>query len=325
VPHWAEEPVLVLGPALGQDLKRFPDLDASTPYLQSLILWHGEDPSAQATKSSLARLSSGGKAGNVVDVACYYRRPGSSQAHVAVLEAAVASCRLQAALPAHVPMSLRLVVRTDPPAPGVPKVALDPRHAKVQSEPLLLLMSEASDHLKPMWEVWARQAHAGVAQQWTYLPEELQTSVEAAWLEGQPKVAFELPEPVASSDGSSPACLLSAGRYEMTFGDDRMIQHSVRKVGAPTWQAKARRIVRDADGEDCSVQAIMMEDQCVICMERRRTHAFMHADTGDGHLAVCADCAESFKAEAAVGGASRAVRTCPMCRRSYSAVQRIYQ
>jgi len=179
-------------------------------------------------------------------------------------------------------------------------------------------MSEGSEQLKPIWEVWARNAPDGQPPRWRELPETFQTILEANWLEGQPKVAFDVPV-TDSTEGP-----LATGRYELAFGDERRVQHSLRKVGA-SWQAKVRRSVRDGEGEETAVPGVAAEDQCVVCMERRRTHAFMHADTGDGHLAVCGSCAESYKAEVVAGGAPRHVRTCPMCRRGFSALQRIYQ
>lgn len=115
------------------------------------------------------------------------------------------------------------------------------------------------------------------------------------------------------------------GSYELTFGDERQTQSLVRKLGPGGWTAKARRVVLDSEGEDQAAPSAPAEELCVVCLERKRTHAFMHADTGDGHLAVCADCAEAYRAESAVAGAHRAVRTCPICRRGFSALQRIYQ
>uniref|UniRef100_A0A7S1RPR0 RING-type domain-containing protein n=1 Tax=Alexandrium catenella TaxID=2925 RepID=A0A7S1RPR0_ALECA len=195
------------------------------------------------------------------------------------------------------------------------------RHAaKVQSEPLLLLMSEGSEHLKPVWEVWSRNSPDGQPPRWRELPELLQTVLEANWLEGLPRVAFEITPTNEIED-----CPLAPSRYDLTFGDERQVQHSLRRASLAGWNAKVRRTVRDGEGEDAVALTMTADDQCVVCMERRRTHAFMHSDTGDGHLAVCGACAEAYKAEATAGGAARAVRTCPMCRRPFTAVQRIYQ
>jgi len=326
-PHWAEEPILVLGPAsVGE--AQFGDFDPGT-WLQALLLWHDGDPAPAAPSqgaSAVTRMSSGPIPSNI-DVVCCYRRPGSGNAHMATLASGITASRLQVALPSQVPMSLRLVVRTEQASVQVAERGRSMERraapAKVQSDPLLLLMSEGSEHLKPVWEVWARNSPDGQPPRWREFPEGLQTILEADWLEGHPKAVFEVQPGMASAAGDAGA--LAAGLYELTFGDERQVQHSVRRAGAAGWSAKVRRTVRDGDGEDAGAVAVAAEDQCVVCMERRRTHAFMHAETGDGHLAVCGACAEAYRAELVAGGAARNVRTCPMCRRPFSAVQRIYQ
>jgi len=317
-PHWAEEPVLVLGPT-SEGEAQFGDFDPGT-WLQALLLWHDSDPNPFSAKA-VNRMASGSVT-SLVDVICCFRRPGSSNAHVATLATGVTASRLQVALPAHAPMSLRLVVRNEQSGSGPSdRPGEKERHAaKVQSEPLLLLMSEGSEHLKPVWEVWSRNSPDGQPPRWRELPDQLQTVLEANWLEGQPRVAFEI-QPTAEGDGAA----LSPARYELAFGDERQVQHSIRRIGQAGWNAKVRRSVHDGEGEDATLPAIGADEQCVVCMERRRTHAFMHSDTGDGHLAVCAACAEAYKAEVAAGGAPRHVRNCPMCRRPFTAVQRIYQ
>lgn len=60
------------------------------------------------------------------------------------------------------------------------------------------------------------------------------------------------------------------------------------------------------------------DNKCTVCLQQGRTHAFMHVESGDGHLAVCADCAEALYA-------NRTVARCTVCRQTYSAVWRIYQ
>lgn len=314
-PHWAEEPVLVLGPTCESEAQ-FGDFDPGT-WLQALLLWHDSDPNPFSAKAKERAA-----AGSPIDVICCFRRPGSSDAHAATLATGVTASRLQVALPAHVPMSLRLVVRNEQSGSGPsdkPSKKERPA-AKVQSEPLLLLMSEGSEHLKPVWEVWSRNSPDGQPPRWRELPEMLQTVLEANWLEGQPRVAFEIQSGMEGDAGP-----LAPARYEMIFGDERQVQHSVRRVGLAGWNAKVRRSVRDGEGEDAAAPTMAADEQCIVCMERRRTHAFMHSDTGDGHLAVCAGCAEAYKAEAVVAGAARHVRNCPMCRRPFTALQRIYQ
>jgi uncharacterized CHY-type Zn-finger protein len=342
VPQWAEEPVLVLGPA-GQEggVQRFAQLDDAGNWLQALLLWHdgsprlatgagGGGPASSSSSAGASGPGSGKKlpgstaAARPVDVICSYRRPGSGQSYVGLLAASITSSRLQVALPSHVPMSLRLVLRPEC-APGDSKgdagVLAASRRAKVKSEPLLMLLSEGSEYLKAVWDLWSRQAPNGQPPQWSPLPEDLQTIVEAAWLEGQAKVQFEL-RGDARSEGANAA--LAPGRYEMTFGDDRQTQHTVQRLGPGGWHAKARRTIRDSNDEDALASAaVASEDQCIICMERRRTHAFMHAETGDGHLAVCGACAETFRT-ASAGGGNRAARSCPVCRRPFTAVHRIY-
>lgn len=310
-PCWPSEPILVLGPAAA-DIPRFVDVEGV--WMQTLLLWSNDSNTSQTTNSQAARgvtrMSSGPFMGSA-DVWCHFRRPGSSQVFRILLAGEVSTCRLQVALPSNVPMSIRLAVHLNSDASA--KTAISDQI----SAPLSLLLSDECEILKPTWEVWSRQAQEGQAARWCAMPEALQSSIEAAWLEGQPKSPpFHLPE------NAGP---LFAGLYEITFGDERRSQSSVRKLGPGGWMAKARRVVLDSGGEDTARPQVSAEDQCVICMERRRTHAFMHADTGDGHLAVCGDCAETFRAEAAVPGGSRAVRTCPICRRAFNALHRIYQ
>merc|ERR1711871_514195 len=148
--------------------------------------------------------------------------------------------------------------------------------------------------------------------------------VESAWLEGKPAVKLTLPSQTAASSSSSSSAAsdesvdLAPGQYQILFGDDRRVQHTVKRLGTGGWQAKARRTVVSTEEVDVKQPEGQAENQCVICMEGRRTHAFMHADTGDGHLAVCNGCAATFRAEMAAGSASQAFRTCPMCRRPFS-------
>lgn len=182
------------------------------------------------------------------------------------------------------------------------------------SEPLAVLLSDDGETLQPNWEIWARNNPDGQPARWTSIPQELQQCIEAAWLEGHPKVALQLPH---ATEGR-----MAAGSYELTFGDERQTQSTVKKLGPNGWTAKARRSVLTSE-EDSTAATASSDEMCVICMERRRTHAFMHAD--GGHLAVCVDCAEAYRAEAAVPGGSRAVRNCPMCRQPFERLQRIYQ
>jgi len=317
MPHWAEEPVLVLGPAVMGE-PRFANFDEDHPWLQVLLLWHGGDPEAPGPAPKQGAGKGAATVPSEIDVVCHYRDLGTGQSKVVVLSAGVVASRLQAALPSHVPISLRLVA-----SPKAVPEAKTSKGARVQSDPLLLLMSEGGEHLNPVWEVWARQSRDGGAPRWTRLPDELQVRAEATWLEGQhPKWAFELADQGADDEA---LCALPPGKYEMTFGDDRRVQHSVKRLGPGSFVAKARRVVRDCGGEEAAAPAVAADDQCIVCMERRRTHAFMHSDTGDGHLAVCGSCADAFRAEAAAGGAARPVKTCPMCRRGFTAIQRIYQ
>lgn len=313
-PHWAEEPVLVLGPT-NEGETQFGDFDPGT-WLQALLLWHDSDPNPFSAKA--AHRTSPGAPTPLIDVLCCFRKPGSSNAHVATLATGVTASRLQVALPAHIPMSLRLVVRTE--QSSAPSSSKKERPAaKVQSEPLLLLMSEGSEHLKPAWELWSRNSPDGQPPRWRELPDLLQTVLEANWLEGLPKVAFEVPPDAEGDTGA-----IAPGQFELTFGDERQVQHTLRRVGAGGWNSKVRRTVRDGDGEEAAALTIAADDQCVVCMERRRTHAFMHSDTGDGHLAICGSCAEAYRAEVVAGSAPRHVRNCPMCRRPFTSVQRIY-
>lgn len=322
-PSWAQEPVLVLGPAVSSEDTRFGEFEEAGTWLQALLLWHEDDPSMIVKEANGVQRMSSGRLDSGIDVVAFYRRAGSNTAHAAVLAAGVTASRLQVALPSHVPMSLRLISRNEPMDLAVAVKPNSYRSAKVRSEPLLLMMSEHSEHLRPTWEVWARQSVGGVAPRWTELPEVQNNLLEVGWLEdgNGAKVNFEVP----GSAGSAEACVLPPGQYEVIFGDERNVQHTVRRLGVGGWTARARRSVRDAGtGEEAPGPSVGSDDQCVICMERRRTHAFMHADTGDGHLAVCGECAGAYRAEAAAGGAARAVRTCPMCRRGFSAVQRIF-
>lgn len=310
-PKWAEEPVLVLGPA-APDASRFADLDGSGPWLQTLLLWHQnqEQPSAAQTHG-VQRMSSGSLP-SFIDVFCYFRRAGSGQVFKTLLEGRITASRLQIALPSHVPMSLRLSVHDDGSLSTQGSAASS---QQVHSDPCVIVLGEDGERLRPIWEIWSKQSN-GQPPRWISLPDEVQTCVEASWLEGHPKVALHLPQDLAGG--------LAAGNYELTFGDERRTQSVVKKLGVGGWNSKARRTVLDTEGENAAAPAVAPEDQCIVCMERRRTHAFMHPDTGDGHLAVCGDCADTYRAEAAAGGGHRSVRTCPICRRGFSALQRIY-
>ncbi|CAE7729277.1 ycf45 [Symbiodinium necroappetens] len=253
VPSWSEESLLVLGPA-ASSAQRFADLDSST-WLQTLLLWRDRDTPAQAR--GVQRLSSGTLPSSI-DVLCFFRRPGSGQVFRAVLAAQVTTSRLQVALPPHVPMSLRLAVNIDP------TVAAHVSGGQVMSEPLVVLMSEDGERLRPTWEIWSRPATAArQAPRWTSLPQELIESIEAAWLEGHPKVALQLPHAL---EGGMPE-----GSYELTFGDERQTQSLVRKLGPGGWTAKARRVVLDSEGEDQAAPSAPAEELCVVCLERKRT------------------------------------------------------
>lgn len=326
-PCWSAEPVLMLGvPSNNESLKnpKFGEVHAGL-WFEAMLLWD-EGQSSRKAKAAVTRMSSGSLAA-AIDVVCHYRRPGSSAAHTAVLSSAVSTSRLQVALPTTVPMSLRLVSNQEAAKPKVvvatPGVtSRDARPPKVlKSEPLLLLLSENGERLRPSWETWTRQTAAQTAR-WQQLPKAVWNSLESAWLEGFQKIAFDL---TGKEEDRGPAGILDAGHYELTFGDDRRVQHTLRKLGHGGWQSKARRVLLNNEGEEATVATAGKDDLCVVCMEQRRTHAFMHADSGDGHLAVCGNCAEAFKAEAAVSGASRAVKTCPMCRRPFNALHRIFQ
>ena len=58
-----------------------------------------------------------------------------------------------------------------------------------------------------------------------------------------------------------------------------------------------------------SPQAAMRGNECVVCMDDARTHAFVPC----GHKAVCKACSESLR-----------TTLCPMCREPFSSVWRIY-
>merc|ERR1712070_945413 len=201
-----------------------------------------------------------------------------------------------------------------------------------QSRPLLLLFSEEGHHPRAHWEIWSRHAPSGAPPRWVSLPSSLHEVVEASWIEGQPSVRFTLPVRGGSTpwdesgDPSAEEQDLAPGQYMISFGDDRQVQHTVKRLGAGGWQAKARRTVFALECEEEAKQDDSQgDDKCVICMEEKRTHAFMHSDTGDGHLAVCNTCADTFRAERAAGSASQAFRTCPMCRRPFTSLQRIFR
>eukprot|EP00927_Polykrikos_kofoidii_P054198 TRINITY_DN48654_c0_g1_i1.p1 TRINITY_DN48654_c0_g1~~TRINITY_DN48654_c0_g1_i1.p1 ORF type:complete len:1084 (+),score=161.13 TRINITY_DN48654_c0_g1_i1:116-3367(+) len=330
VPRWAEEPLLVLGSAAAEAkpvAALANDVEGQTgKWLQVMLLWH--DRASDSPKSASASAGTAPPPATAVDVVCFYRSSTTGQSRVVALATSVRESRMQGVLPTHVPLSVRLVARME-------STDAQTKH-RVQSEPLLLMLSEGSEQLKPLWEVWSRDSTDGTPPHWVPLSEALQTNIEAAWLEGQPKLPFELPlkgalAACAVSDDSaneSPCAQLDPGRYEIHFGDERRVQHSVRRIGLSivAWQANARRVVRTGDGEDVALPPVPSEESCVICMERRRTHAFMHSDTGDGHLAVCGPCAEAFRPEmsSSFGVPRTGVRTCPMCRLPFSALQRIY-
>jgi len=338
VPCWADEPLLLrgsvetkLGAAELSEQRFIQNVDGEArAWLQGLLLWTEDSGAASANSKKLARAasdpwSSSARAASI-DVICFYRSPGmtSTDAQVAILGNSVTASRLDVSLPANVPMSLRLAARADVSSLGAcpsPKTYVD----MPQSEPLILLLSEEGHQLSAHWEVWSRRSLSGTPPRWAPLPSTLHALVEAAWLEGKPNVAFALPTQKDKGAASSEDSDLGPGKYQINFGDDRRIQHTVKFLGPGGWQAKARRSVFTVEGEDVQNTDVKAEDQCVICMERRRTHAFMHADTGDGHLAVCSECAATYRAQLAAGSTSQAFGSCPMCRRPFSAVQRIFQ
>ncbi|CAE8651689.1 unnamed protein product, partial [Polarella glacialis] len=178
-PFWAAEPLLLLGPAVG-DAPRFAELEigGGGPWVQTLLLWHQDQGPVDQGKSGVKRMSSGSLP-SLIDVFCYFRHPGSSQVFRALLAEAVSESRLQVALPPNVPMSLRLAIRLDDaqvePAGGL------------MSEPLSLLVSENCELLRPAWDIWTRHSPDGAPPRWSGLPEAIQSCIEASWLEGQPK------------------------------------------------------------------------------------------------------------------------------------------
>jgi len=332
-PCWPDEPFLLRGKDEDKELSagRFiPHLDGEQrDWFQGLLLWNGGSTSTSCSSRKPDPWSPSVQAATV-DVICFYRCTGSgpTEAQVATLGKSVTSSRLQVTLPANVPMSLRLAARKDLPSSAACPAAKSYVDLP-QSEPLLILLSDDGRQLLVHWELWSKQSPSGTPPRWASLPMAMHALVEAAWLEGKAKVAFTLPcqseAGTLASSGSIENTDLAPGQYQITFGDDRRVQHTVKRLGPGGWQAKARRLVSTIEGEDARVSDTSADDQCVICMEKRRTHAFMHADTGDGHLAICKTCAENFLAERAAGSASQAFRTCPMCRRPFSALQRIYQ
>ena len=58
--------------------------------------------------------------------------------------------------------------------------------------------------------------------------------------------------------------------------------------GVGSWMELTRRRCT----VECRVCVCAVAELLAICLS---ASAFMHADTGDGHLAVCADCAEACK------------------------------
>jgi len=318
-PEWAEEPFLLRGGAekKAEETQQFmPHVDGDDrEWLQTLLLWHSRKISDPWTATASS-----------VDLLCFYRRPdvGPADSQVAVLGKSITASRLQVALPTQVPMSLRLAARNDSPSSG----AAPRSHSDMpQSEALLVLLGDDGRPLFARWEVWSRQSPSGKPPSWTALPEAMHVWVETAWIEGKPTVEFTIPcKAKGDTSSNEDACDLASGLYQISFGDERRIQHSVKRLGSNGWNAKARRIVCSSDGEESkNTASINTDDQCVICFDGRRTHAFMHSDTGDGHLAICGTCAETFRAENAAGSASLALRTCPMCRRPFSSVQRIFK
>ncbi|CAJ1353715.1 unnamed protein product, partial [Effrenium voratum] len=231
-PKWSEEPLLVLGPA-ADTAQRFGSLEGT--WLQTLLLW---DTQAQPSGPAGTMASS-------VDVLCFFRRPGSGQVFRAVLASQVTTSRLQVALPAHIPMSLRLSVNLDPRAAA--RVQRPP-----MSEPLAVLFSDEGETLRPSWEIWSRQTPDGQPPRWTSLPQELHQCIE---------VALQLPH---ATEGRMDS-------YELTFGDERQTQSSVKKLGPGGWVAKARRSVLESETEDPAAPSAPVDELCVICMERRRT------------------------------------------------------
>jgi len=289
-----------------------------------------------------------GQPAAVVDVICYSRPAGSRRPRVTTLASDVKLSRVQELLPSNVPMSLRLVARPDESQSGATPSSSSSTawssskrsssNVRAQSESLLWMMSDSGEALRPTWEVWSRNEPTGQLGRWVTLPERLQGVFEASWLEGQTRHSFTIAAERRDStddegseeyeviDDDEPTSMLDAGKYEIVFGDECSTQHTVRRLalGVVAWTANARRVVLDADGEDAAPAPVATDDLCIICMERRKSHAFMHADTGDGHLAICGSCAENYNGLQARSGRGGGGLNCPVCRRAYSSLQRIY-
>jgi len=80
---------------------------------------------------------------------------------------------------------------------------------------------------------------------------------------------------------------------------------------SPTPAKKAK--VEESDPEELSIS-----DRCIICMEKRRTHAFLHFGLANSdmtsHFVACEDCAKSCR---------WADQGCPMCRQPCINVVRV--
>jgi len=195
-------------------------------WLDTLLLWSvGHLPGRASATVSHAIAA--------VDVVCHYQRQGPLPGS-ALLASAITAMRLQVALPAQVPMMLCLVPHHEHRELSDSPPGCAPDHRP----PLLVELAADGQLLTSVWEVWSKR---GRSPRWVALPAELQPSLQVAWLEGRPEVAFEMPQ--EEDDGDTENEGLIPGKYELVFGDSQA-NHSVRRSGAVLWQARARREVR---------------------------------------------------------------------------------
>lgn len=299
-PRWAKQPVFVLGTSEDEALPSLSEIrDDDCTYLHTLLLW--EECSSE-------------RAFAPVDVVCFFRHHITGQPRVEILASSVSSSRLQAKLPARVPVALCLM-RQPPdlsvPRPAIMQTTIRGPKACWDLDPLIVFLSDDCKHLTGQWQIWVRQCPRGEPPRWRALPDGLQGTVEAAWLQGRTDLLVE----VSAFDSDSTG--VSAGQYQVKFGNGVSMQHSVCKLGVDGWRANMRREVLCEEGDEADVEPSSV---CVVCLERGRTHAFMHDDTGDGHLAVCGVCAEAFDA----GWPCATAGACPVCRQSFSSLKRIF-
>ena len=125
----------------------------------------------------------------------------------------------------------------------------------------------------------------------------------ASLAQSLPPAASPVPaSPVPTSSGPAPSTPISFTAPGAAPSADLPIKAQEGRAGEPSEAASAQ--LTSEVGED--------ENECIVCMEGVRTHAFVPC----GHQCVCASCADGF---------ARRPLVCPMCREKSMCVIPIFK